>query len=431
MLLLLVSLESCSSPEENARKELQGKGIEATANSLIDQAKKGNANNIRLLLMTGVPVDSAETNGSSALALAASSGQVEVIEVLLAAGADKNKSDNNGDTALTHAVTKGEIEAAVALVKSGAKTDTINNLGEYPLSIAIKNKDWPMVTALGKAGVNLDIEVDDGRTVLHDIIDSGEGKTELALALISGGANVNIADKSGNTPFTAAVNHNQVELVAVMAPKVADINAVLYNNKTYSALMKAVEMNNEDLIKVLIEAGADVDFVVEETQESCLYRAVYSQQKDTALILLKAGANTNTHNIFQVTPLARVTIDPNGKNLEIADILVEAGADINDVVNERGQTALHVAAMGSGSLTDSLQFLLDKGATTNIYDNEGHTPLTRAVLHNNIEAVKSLIAAGADVNFPAMNGKKPLFIANELDYYEIAGKLRKAGALKK
>jgi ankyrin repeat protein len=431
LLFLLASLGSCSSPEEKAKKELQEKTIEATANSLLVHAKEGNANTIQLLLTSGIPVDSADANGSSALALAASSGQTGAMEVLLAAGADKNKTDMNGDTALTHAVKMGEIEAAVLLVKSGARSDTINNLGEYALSSAIKNNDWPMVTALGKAGVNLDVQVDIGRTILHDIIDSSEEKKELAIALISGGADINVADNSGHTPFTAAVNHNQVELVALMAGKGVDVNAVLYKNNTYSALMEAVEMKEADLVRVLIEAGADVNFMVKEARESCLYRAVYSQQKNIVEMLTRAGANVNTHNMFQVTPLARVTVDSNGKNLEIADILVKAGADINDGVNEKGQTPLHLAVMENDNLLDSLHFLLEKGAATNIYDNDGHTPLTLAVLHNNIDAVKGLIAAGADVNHPAMTGKKPLFIAEELDYYKIAGKLRKAGATKK
>lgn len=74
---------------------------------------------------------------------------------------------------------------------------------------------------------------------------------------------------------------------------------------------------------------------------------------------------------------------------------------------------------------------MDAGATINIYDNEGQTPLTLAVMNNKIEAVKTLIAAGADVNFAAMNGKKPLSIAEEYDYYKIESALRKAGAVKK
>lgn len=431
--LLFVSVfhVSCSSPEEKAEKELHAKGVEATAEALVVQAREGNTINVQLLLAAGVPVDSVGENGSSVLAWAASSEQMEVIDILLAAGADRNKSDKNGDTALTRAVNMGRIGSAVKLVKSGARSDLTNNKGESALDIAIRNNNWPMVTALGKAGVNLDAQDEDGRTIFLDIIDSGEGQKELADALISGGANINIADNSGQTPFTLAVNQNQFEIVALMAKTGIDLDAVLYKNKTYSALMLAVEMKSVELARVLIEAGADVNFMIQETHDSCLYKAIYHKQKDIVEMLISTGADVNLHNLFQDTPLSKATVDSSGKDLEIADILLKAGADINAVVAENGRTPLHLAVMKSDSLLDSFHFLLDKGAATNIYDNDGHTPLTLAVLHNKIEAVKGLVEAGADVNFPAMNGKKPLFIAEEFDYYKIAGKLRKAGATKK
>ena len=148
-------------------------------------------------------------------------------------------------------------------------------------------------------------------------------------------------------------------------------------------------------------------------------------------MLIKAGAEVNTHNIFQDTPLSIAVVDSNTIDLEIADILVKSGADINAVVTENGSTLLHLAVINSDTLPDSLRFLLGNGAATDIYNNDGYTPLTLAVMNNKIAAVTGLIEAGVDVNFPAMNGNTPLIIADKFDYYKISSKLRKAGATKK
>lgn len=431
VLFVLIFLVSCSSPEEKAQKELEDKGVPAIAESLVDQARKGNVENVRLLLAAGMPVDYAGKDGATALAWAASSGHTEVLDVLLAAGADKNKTDNDGDTVLIHAVKSGKVEAAVRVAKSGANTEVINGKGETALSLAMSNNNWPMVSALGKTGVNLNGQDDDGRTLLLESIESGAGEKELAAALIAGGADIDLADNTGQTPFTAAVKQNQLEIVSLMAKEGADVNAVLFKQNTYPALMQAIEMKSVELVKVLIEAGADVSFASKETQDTCLAKAVVMQQKDIVQMLIKAGAKVDTHNIFYETPLFMATIDQRGKNLEIADILVASGADVNAVVTENGRTLVHAAVMISDAMPDSLQFLLGKGAVTNIYDNDGQTPLTLAVLNNKLAAVKILVKAEADVNFPAMNGKKPMFIADELDYYKISSQLRKAGAKKK
>lgn len=144
-------------------------------------------------------------------------------------------------------------------------------------------------------------------------------------------------------------------------------------------------------------------------------------------MLLSGKADVNARNIFYETPLYMATINPRGKNLEIAEMLIVGGADLNMIVTENGRTLLHAAALQSDTLL-TLVFLLSKGADPNVYDNEGQTPLTLAVLNNKLEAVDALVNGGADPNYPAMTGKKPLAIAEELDYYKIASKLRLAGA---
>lgn len=428
MFLATVLLASCSSPEGKAKKELEAKGIEVTTDSLLAQVKNGNTSNIQLLLTAGVPVDSTGTDGSHALSLAASSGQTALIDVLLTAGADLNKKDKKGNTALMTAVDNGNTESALALISKGARTDLHNKKDKTVLEIALQKKNWSVVTALAKAGANFDKQDRDGRTRLLEALQSDEEDKELIKILIAAGADVNIADKYDQTPFTEAVNRKLFEIASLMVQKGADVNAVRFKNNTYSALMYAIEIGQMEFAKVLIETGADVNFAIHETNDSCLHKAVYNQQKDIVASLIKAGAAVNFKNNFYESPLSRATIAPKGKDLEIADMLLKAGADINALVSMDGRTSLHLAVLNSNSNLDSLNFLLDKGAKTDIYDNEGQTPLTLAITNNKTEAVEALIKAGADVNFPTLKGDKPLELAEKTESRKIVYMLKKAGA---
>lgn len=425
--MMLIMLVSCSTPEEKAQKELNARGVPVLVSAFMDQAKQGSGENIKLLLEAGMPVNSVDEDGNTALHLAAEGGHVEVINILLSAGIDTDKKDKNGNTPLIRAVKAEKMKAAVTLVKAGVNTQAVNELGKSALSLALENKNWPMVIALGNAGITIDVIVEDGRTLLMDSIIHKRG-VEIAKTLIEAGADINRADNGGQTPFMAAVEKNQPALVALMLKKGTNVNAPLFDNKSMPALLQAIEEKSPALASVLVEGGADVNCKNQETNNSCLHRAVMLQQKEIVGILIKGGADVNAQNIFYETPLYMATVNPPGKNLEIAEMLIAAGAEMNKIVTENGRTLLHVAALQSDKLADSLIFLLKKGADPNVYDNDGQTPLTLAILNNKPEAVDALVKGGADPNYPAMTGKKPLAIAEELDHYKIVSKLKLAGA---
>jgi hypothetical protein len=103
---------------------------------------------------------------------------------------------------------------------------------------------------------------------------------------------------------------------------------------------------------------------------------------------------------------------------EIARQLVGAGADVH-AKNRRGQEALHYAAVGApGSMTwnppaqaATIAFLIEAGAEANTADMDGVTPLHRAARTRCAEAVRTLLAHGADPARKNKSGSTPMRLA--------------------
>jgi hypothetical protein len=107
-----------------------------------------------------------------------------------------------------------------------------------------------------------------------------------------------------------------------------------------------------------------------------------------------------------------------GYQTEIVRVLLAAGADVR-ARNRRGQQALHAAAVGSpGSKmwnptaqAATIVCLIEAGADPNAIDMDGVSPLHRAVRTRSAEAVRTLLAHGADPALKNKSGSTPMVLA--------------------
>lgn len=126
---------------------------------------------------------------------------------------------------------------------------------------------------------------------------------------------------------------------------------------------------------------------------SALFWAVYHEQNDIVRLLLNAGADTNVSNRYGLTPLIQSALNGNG---EIIALLLDAGADPN-AVTLQGDTALMNAAK-AGSV-QGVQALLDSGAEVDARDTHAYqTALMWAAAADSADVVSLLIEHGADVD---------------------------------
>lgn len=160
-----------------------------------------------------------------------------------------------------------------------------------------------------------------------------------------------------------------------------------------SDVADAVMKENKEAVRSLLQAKANVN-APQIDGTTALHWAVRADDLSTADLLIKAGANVSAANREGATPMLLAAINGNAAMLEK---LLKAGADVNAPLSKTEDTALMMAARTGKA--DAVKILLDHGAKVNTKETWGDTTaLMWAVSDKHPEAVKLLIDHGADVN---------------------------------
>ena len=122
---------------------------------LLEAARDGHAEVVRLLLAAGADVNAQNQFGYTALMGAAFHGHFEVVRLLLAAGADVNTQDQGGSTALILAAINGHAEVVRLLLAAGANVNLQNQAGRTALMWAAQDGRADVVRLLLAVGAEL------------------------------------------------------------------------------------------------------------------------------------------------------------------------------------------------------------------------------------------------------------------------------------
>jgi len=157
------------------------------------------------------------------------------------------------------------------------------------------------------------------------------GDMASAKSLIAAGANVNAADRQGNTALMIAAN--RVELGA---------------------------------LRQLLVSGAAVD----ARNEDALTALFCTDSPEIARELIEHGADVNATSRFNITPL----IEAASYNPPIVRFLIANGANVNARDVDGGTALMRAALLGRA---DNVKILIEAGADVNARDNKGGTALSR------------------------------------------------------
>lgn len=188
-------------------------------------------------------------------------------------------------------------------------------------------------------------------------------------------------------------------------------------------LVEAARTAGAAAVRALLERrGVDVD-AAETDGTTALHWAAYRGDVETARLLLGAGSDAGPANRYGVTPL---TLAAGRGDASIVEALLDAGADPNTTLPE-GETALMTAAR-TGAV-DVLRLLLDRGADPRAREGwRGQTALHWAAAENHARAIHTLIERGADVDERSAAGWSALLYAVRAGRGDAVRALLAAGA---
>ena len=217
-----------------------------------------------------------------------------------------------------------------------------------------------------------------------------------------------------------------------------NINDFRFENGT-TLLMLAAKCGAQDIVKFLINNGADVNAVDDHGNNIFHYLTFNLKNNNNELFELFSNYtccdSINSDNLDGQTPLhlavknnnldivrhllVKSEIDvnsldilfliDNNTDIELVKLLLQFGDNIN-IQNNSGLTLLHLAAMDNKSKI--IQLLLEDGADVNIKTKSGLTPLHWAAAEGYLECVQLLLENGADVNIKTEYGETPYQMAN-------------------
>ena len=127
---------------------------------------------------------------------------------------------------------------------------------------------------------------------------AGRGLTEEVASLIKLGVNINAREASGRTALMLAVEENQLNVVKVLLNGKADIQAI--NKYGDNALFIAVNRGNSSALHLLLEAGAKLNSR-DANGNTALLLATQKRNPKIVLALLGKGADVEIRNHNHMT----------------------------------------------------------------------------------------------------------------------------------
>jgi ankyrin repeat protein len=177
---------------------------------------------------------------------------------------------------------------------------------------------------------------------------------------------------------------------------------VLGSSAVAAPLHEAVTSGDPAQVYALITPDLDIN-AMDYHGMTAIQLAVRDDNLEIMEILISNGADVNiavTHRKY--TPLH---IAAYGKKIEIATLLINNGADVNQL-DKDGATALHLAVRRGSD--EMVNLLIARGADVNSQDFEDYTPLHNAAWNGHLGIVKMLVNQGADINLASYDGNTPL-----------------------
>ena len=377
---------------------------------------------VQAIIDKGAAVNAVNSRGQTPLWFACSDGLEHVIRILLDRGANPNIPVKYSDSSL-HAAIYGHCSAETIqkIIDYDAHINAVNKDEATPLLLARSRAHKETVRILLKAKADPNIAYADGDASLHAAV-TAYCSEQTIQEIIDHGANVNAANQRGRTALLLACFYRQTELVKVLLEAGADPS--LADEEGFSCLYAAVDGNCSKLtLQALINYGAHIDAKRQDGMNALLI-ACRTGQSESVMFLLEAGADANIIKPDGNTSLHSAVYGNCSK--DTLQKVIQHGVSVNSV-NRRCQTALLYAC--EKAQADSVKLLLENGADPNISDVEGYSGLHLAVYGNcTIDTLQDIMTHKAYLNAQNLDEETALWLACAHRKQDLVKALLKAGS---
>ena len=394
-----------------------------------------------LAILLSMPVFGSD----SPLADAARAGAWDVVQDLVADGVDVGTEDLEGGQALHWSVRADELQVVDMLLEAGADPTAETRHGVSPLYLAARNGSAPMILKLIEAGVDADQLDRTGETVL--MIATQSGDVEAVRILLENGAAVNATDPEfGQTPLMWAARDGHPDVVSTLLEGGADVHAVTRTGEPPDPRLPCVNRTGCGSHGLGIIRGGMPERGKRDPTPGTTTSLMYAAREgrlETVRLLIDAGADVNA---VDTNGIASLLLSISNNHVDVARFLIERGADAH-VVDWYGRTSLWTAiemrnvdlhyttfehmleAEDREALLGFIGELLELGVDPNIrieetpplrrwlyllggslawVDFTGQTPFLLASLSGDISVMRLLLEYGADPLIPTYDGTTPL-----------------------
>lgn len=290
-IVILVCLLLCAgcNGKENARKDLEAKGVKYSQESFQDAIYQGNQVYVDLFLKSGMDPD-AKVNNMTPLCMAANNHNISIVEKLLKYKANVNaKCGTEEKTALIQAAIVSDKDIVTLLLNKGSEVNAKTNKGISALHQAITNGNKDIVSSLLNKGADINIKTSEGMTLLHEA--AALGNKEFIALLISKGAVVDQLSGGGESPLVTAIGYDKVEAVEALLAGGANVDLKILKDHL-TALMIASSKGNKAIIEALIKKGANIN-AKDDDGVTPIFFAITSGKPEVVKFLLDKGADKN------------------------------------------------------------------------------------------------------------------------------------------
>ncbi|XP_063817725.1 poly [ADP-ribose] polymerase tankyrase-2 isoform X1 [Pseudophryne corroboree] len=355
-----------------------------------------------LLLRKGANVSEKTKDFLTPLHIASGKGHNDVVEVLVKHEAKVNALDNLGQTCLHRAAHCGHLQTCRLLLNSGCDPAIVSLQGFTALQMG--NESVQQLLQEGLTFSNTDAD--------RQLLEAAKAGDLDIVKKLCNAQMVNCRDVEGrqSTPLHFAAGYNRVAVVEYLLQHGADVHAK--DKGGLVPLHNACSYGHYEVAELLVKHGAVIN-VADLWKFTPLHEAAAKGKYEICKLLLQHGADSTKKNRDGNTPLDLVK----DGDTDIQDLLRGDAALLDaakrgcvarvkklytsDKVNcrdtqGRHSTPLHLAA-GYNNL-EVAEYLLQNGADVNAQDKGGLIPLHNAASYGHVEVAALLIKYNACVN---------------------------------